>query len=135
MPIASSYPLLDVFWTVLIFFAWVIYIWLFIVLIADIFRRRDIGGWAKAAWVVFMILLPFIGVLAYLIFEHDGIAQRNTEQAQQAQQQFDQHVREVASSNGGGAAEQIQKAADLLKSGAITQEEFDQLKAKALAAP
>src|SRR5438045_3859451 len=74
--IAPDYPFLNVLWTMIIFFAWVVYIWMIIVILTDVFRRRDIGGWAKAAWCVFMIVLPFIGVLTYLITQHEGMADR-----------------------------------------------------------
>jgi hypothetical protein len=124
---------MDVLWTMIIFFAWVAWIWMLIVIFTDVFRRRDIGGWAKAAWVVFMIVLPFIGVLAYLIAQHDGMAQRQADAMSQAQQQTDEYIRSVAT-NGGGAADQIAKGKELLDSGAITQAEFDSLKARALGA-
>lgn len=134
---AADYPFLDVLWTMIIFFAWVVWIWMMVVILTDIFRRRDIGGWKKAAWCVFMIVLPFVGVLAYLIVQHDGIAQRNEERMQAAQQQFDEHVRAVAQSNGGGAADgaaaEIEKAEQLLARGTISQTEFETLKARALA--
>jgi Phospholipase_D-nuclease N-terminal/Short C-terminal domain len=133
MVIAADYPFLDVLWTMIIFFAWVVYIWMFVVIFGDIFRRRDIGGWAKAAWCVFMIVVPFIGVLAYLIAQHDGMAQRNAERAQAAQQQFDEQVRAAAARDGGGAASEIEKAQQLLEKGAISQAEFEAIKAKALA--
>jgi Phospholipase_D-nuclease N-terminal len=130
--LAADYPFMDVLWTMIIFFAWVAWIWMLIVIFGDIFRRRDIGGWAKAAWCVFMILIPFIGVLAYLIAEHDGMAQRQAEAVQQAQQSTDEYIRSVAT-NGGGAADQIARGKELLDSGALTQAEFDSLKARALA--
>jgi Phospholipase_D-nuclease N-terminal/Short C-terminal domain len=132
MAIATDYPFLNVLWTIMIFFAWVAYLWLLIVIFTDIFRRRDIGGWAKAAWCVFMIVLPFVGVLSYLILQHDGIAKRNVERAQQAQTQMDAYVKSVAGQD--GAASEIDKAKKLLDNGTINQAEFDALKAKALAA-
>ena len=132
MLIAADYPFLDIFWTMIIFFAWVVWIWMMVVILSDVFRRRDIGGWAKAAWVIFMIVLPFIGVLSYLIAQHDGIAQRNMERVQAAQQQFDEHVRTVAASD--SPAAEIDKAAKLRDQGTITSAEFESLKAKALAA-
>jgi general stress protein CsbA len=131
--LAADYPFMDVLWTMIIFFAWVAWIWMLIVIFTDVFRRRDIGGWAKAAWIVFMIVLPFIGVLAYLIAQHDGMAQRQADAMSQAQQQTDEYIRSVAT-NGGGAADQIAKGKELLDSGAITQAEFDSLKARALGA-
>jgi Short C-terminal domain/Phospholipase_D-nuclease N-terminal len=127
--LAADYPFLDVFWTLIIFFAWVVWIWMMIIILTDVFRRKDIGGWAKAAWVVFLIILPFVGVLVYLIAEHKGMEERQTQEAQQAQQQTDQYIRSVA----GGPTNEIEKAKSLLDSGAITQTEFDALKAKALA--
>jgi hypothetical protein len=130
--LAADYPFMDVLWTMIIFFAWVAWIWMLIVIFTDVFRRRDIGGWAKAAWVVLMILIPFIGVLAYLIAQHDGMAQRQADAIHQTQQQTDEYIRSVATTNG-GAADQIAKGKELLDSGAITQTEFDSLKARALA--
>jgi phospholipase D-like protein/putative oligomerization/nucleic acid binding protein len=129
MVLAADYPFLDVFWTMVIFFAWLAWIWIAITCFIDIFRRRDIGGWGKAAWVIFIIILPFLGVLIYLIAEHNGMAERSTREAQESKQQFDEYVRSV----GGGSAAEIEKANQLLSSGAITQAEYDQLKAKALA--
>src|SRR3954469_4088152 len=129
MVFAADYPFLDVLWTMIIFFAWVVYIWMIIAIFTDVFRRRDIGGFAKAAWCFFMIVLPFLGVFIYLISQHDEMAQRNIDHAKAMQQQFDSHVRDVA----GGAAGEIAQAKSLLDSGAIDQTEFDALKAKALA--
>ena len=131
--IASSYPFLNIFWTILIFFAWVIFIWIAITVLIDLFRRHDIGGWAKALWVVFIIILPFLGVLIYLIAYHDGMAERTNKQAAASQAQFDDYVRQTAGS--GGPASEIAQAKDLLDSGAITQAEFDTIKAKALGSP
>jgi hypothetical protein len=133
MLIAADYPFLDIFWTMIIFFAWVVWIWMMIAILTDVFRRSDIGGWAKAAWVVFMIILPFLGVLVYLIAEHDGIAQRSAQQHQAVQQQFDEHMRAVAASE--GPAAEIQKAAKLRDQGTISPGEFEALKTKALATP
>jgi hypothetical protein len=129
MPIAADYPFLDVLWTMILFFCWVAWIWVVITVFIDVFRRDDIGGWAKAAWVVFVIVLPFLGVLVYLIAQHDGMRDRSMKQAEAQKQQFDHYVRDAA----GGSAAEIAKAKELLDTGAITQEEFDQLKAKALA--
>jgi hypothetical protein len=129
MFVASDYPLLDVFWTILIFFSWVIWFWIVITVFADLFRRHDISGWGKAAWIVFVIVLPFLGVLVYLIAQHDGMRERSTKEAQAQQQAFNQYVRDTA----GGSAAEIAQAKELLDSGAITQAEFDAIKAKALA--
>jgi Phospholipase_D-nuclease N-terminal/Short C-terminal domain len=131
---AADYPFFDIFWSMVIFFAWVAYIWLMIVIFGDIFRRRDIGGWAKAAWCVFMIVLPFIGVLAYLIAQHDGMTERNMEAARVSQRQFDDQVRAAVATNGGsGPASEIEKAEKLRAKGAITDAEFERIKDRALA--
>jgi general stress protein CsbA len=130
--LAADYPFLNILWSMILFFAWVIWIWMMIIILADVFRRRDISGWGKAAWIVFLIVLPFLGVLVYLIAQHDGMAQRSEEAAKSQKAQFDDYVRNAAGS-GGGAAAEIDKAKQLLDSGAITADEFAALKAKALA--
>ncbi|MDF2752103.1 MAG: integral rane protein [Gaiellaceae bacterium] len=127
---AADYPFLDVLWTMLIFFLWVMWFWLLIVIIGDVFRRRDIGGGKKTIWLIFILFVPFIGVLAYVLTNSDGMAERNMERARAQRAQMDDYVRETA---GGGAAVEIDKAKQLLDSGAITQAEFDAIKAKALA--
>ena len=129
MVIAADYPFIDVLWTMIIFFFWVIWIWIVITVLIDVFRRHDIGGFAKALWVIFVVILPWLGVLIYLIVEHDGMRERALKQAQAQQKQFDEYVRDAA----GGSAAEIAKAKELLDAGAITQEEFEALKAKALA--
>ena len=128
---AADYPFLDVFWTMIIFFSWVIWIWMVITVLADVFRRHDISGWGKAAWVIFIIVLPFLGVLIYLIGSGKDMAERNQQESRAARAELDDHIRTVASS--GGPAVEIEKAKQLLDSGALTQAEFDALKAKALA--
>jgi hypothetical protein len=133
MVIAADYPFLDILWTMIIFFTWVVWIWLMFVILTDVFRRRDISGWGKAAWTVFLIVLPFLGALVYLISQHDKMADRSAEAARGQQAELDHYVKSVAG-NGGGAAGEIEKAKRLLDTGAITQSEFDALKAKALAA-
>lgn len=130
MFLAADYPFLDILWTMLVIFAWIIWFWLLITVFSDIFRRRDIGGGMKTVWIIFTIVLPYLGVFIYLIANHNGMADRNVKQFQQQQAQMDDYVRSVASS--GGAAAEIEKAKGLLDSGAITQAEFDALKAKAL---
>ena len=130
--VGADYPFLDVLWTMLIIFAWIIWFWLLITVFTDLFRRRDTSGFAKVLWIIFVIVLPFLGVFIYLIVNHDGMTQRSMKQAQAAQAQMDDYVRTVASS--GGAAGEIEKAKGLLDSGAITQSEFDAIKAKALGA-
>lgn len=128
---ASSYPLLNAFWTMLVFFAWVIWFWLLIVIFSDLFRREDISGWGKAGWFILVLIVPFIGVLIYLIAQGGHMAERRNRDATQAQSQFDSYVKSVSSES---SAEQISKAKQLLDSGAITQAEFEHLKSKALAA-
>ncbi|HSC74006.1 MAG TPA: SHOCT domain-containing protein [Gaiellaceae bacterium] len=128
--LTASYTFVSFLWDALLVFAWIIWFWLLISVFSDLFRRQDTSGWAKAAWIVFVILLPYVGVLVYLIAEHEGIAERNTQRAQAAQHQFDQYVRSASASD---PSEQIAKAKGLLDSGAITQAEYDQIKAKALA--
>jgi hypothetical protein len=130
MPLAADYPFLEVLWTLLVFFAWVAWFWLLITVAVDVFRRRDIGGGKKTLWLIFMLFIPFIGVFAYLIVNHDEMAQRDIERAKAQQAQFDDYVRATA---GGGATSEIERAKQLLDSGAITQAEFDSIKAKALA--
>ena len=127
----ATYTFLDVMWTMLVFFAWVIWFWLLITVFADLFRRKDTSGWSKALWIIFVIVLPYLGVLVYLIAEHDGMADRSMQQVQAQQQQADSYIKSVASS--ADPAEQIAKGKQLLDSGAISQAEFDSLKAKALA--
>ena len=131
VPVAADYPFLDVLWSMLIFMAFVLWIWLAIACFIDIFRRRDTGGFVKALWVIALIVLPYLGVLVYLIVNHRGIADRRTQDVQQEQQAFDERVREVAGA--GGPAAEIEKAHALLQSGAINEAEFERLKAKALA--
>ena len=128
MLIAADYPFLDVLWTMIVFFAWVAWIWIAITCFIDIFRRDDIGGGHKALWVVFIIVIPFLGVLVYLIAQHDGIRERSVKQAQDQQAAFDSYVKQTA----GGSASEIAKAKELLDAGTITQQEFDSIKAKAL---
>ena len=130
LPLAEAdFPFLEVLWTMILFFCWIAWIWIAITCFVDIFRRHDIGGWHKAIWVVFIILIPFLGVLVYLIVQHDGLRDRNIAQLKAQQAAFDDSVREAA---GSSVATEISKAKELLDSGAITAQEFDALKAKAL---
>ena len=131
MLIAADYPFLNILWSMIIFFAWVAWLFILIRVIADIFRRHDTSGWGKAAWLVFVIVLPFLGVFIYLIANGDEMGQRDLENARAAQANMDDYVKSVAGS--GGAAAEIDKAKQLLDSGAITQAEFDAIKAKAIA--
>jgi hypothetical protein len=112
-----------------IFFLFIIWIWILITVFTDIFRRKDASGFTKAAWIVFVIILPYLGVLIYLIANHDGMADRNLAQMQRQKAATDDYIRSVS----GGAAAEIERAKGLLDSGAITQAEFDSIKAKALA--
>jgi hypothetical protein len=128
--LGASYPFADVMWTMLVFFLWVLWFWLLFTVFADVFRRHDISGWVKTLWIIFVIIVPFLGVFIYLIVESKGMAQRNIDRANEAKSQFDSYVRQTA---GSGSAGEIAQAKELLDSGAITQAEFDSLKAKALA--
>ena len=132
MLIAADYPFLDVLWTMIIFFAWVAWLFILFRIIADVFRRHDTSGFGKAMWLIFVIVLPFLGVLIYLIVNGDEMRNRDLEQARAARAEMDDYVKSVAGS-GGGAAAEIDKAKQLLDSGAITQPEFDAIKAKAIA--
>jgi hypothetical protein len=118
-------------WSMLVFFAWVLFFWMLFAVLGDLFRRHDISGWAKTGWCIFVIVLPFLGIFIYLIAEGRGMGERNMKMAADQQAQMDAHVRAVAGSGAGGAGE-IAKAKELLDNGAITQAEYDSLKAKAL---
>ena len=130
MVLAADYPFLDIFWTMLIFFSWAIWIWMVFRVLADLFGRHDLSGWAKSAWVVFVIVVPFLGVLVYITTNSSDMAERTTRQSRATGPEFGD-VRTAAAS--GGAAAEIEKAKQLLDSGAVTQAEFDGIKAKALA--
>ena len=132
MVAATDYPFLDILWTLLIFFAWVIWFWLLISIFTDLFRRHDISGWAKAGWAIFVILLPYLGVFIYMITQSQGIAERSQRESEAARAQVDDYVRTVAAQS--DPAEQIAKGKQLLDSGAINQSEFERIKQKALAA-
>jgi hypothetical protein len=129
MVLAADYPFLEVLGTMLVFFLWISWFWLLISVFSDIFRRDDLSGGGKVGWLIFAIVLPFLGVFIYLITNNEGMTRRNIERASAQQAQFDDYVKDVA----GGSAAEIEKAKKLLDSGAITQAEFDALKAKALA--
>ena len=131
MLIAADYPFLDVLWSIVIFFVFVAWLMILFRIIADVFRRHDTSGWGKAFWLIFVIVLPFLGVLIYLIANGQGMAKRDMEHAQAARAEFDDYVQSVATSS--GPAAEIDKAKQLLDSGAITQAEFDAIKAKAIA--
>lgn len=131
MVFAADYPsFFQVLWTMLVFFMFVIWIWILITVLVDIFRRHDISGWVKALWVVFLVVLPYLGVLIYLIAEHKGMAERSGKAAAEAQEEYADYVKSVAGS--GGPAAEIERAKNLLDSGAISAEEFETIKSKAL---
>ena len=131
MFLANSYPLGGIFLSMLYFFLFFIWIWLLITVFIDIFRSHDIGGGAKALWVIFVIILPFLGVFVYLIARGGKMQQRNVKDAAEQKQAFDQYVRETAGS--GGVATELSKLADLKAKGVITDAEFEAQKAKILA--
>jgi hypothetical protein len=129
--VLAVYSFGDVMWSMLVFFMWILWFWLLFTVFGDLFSRHDIGGWAKAGWTIFVIILPFLGVFIYLIAEGKSMGERAARRAQAQQGQMDDYVRSVASADSG--ADQIAKGKQLLDAGTITQTEFDQLKAKALA--
>jgi len=131
MPLLADYPFLDVMWTMLVFFLWIAWFWILFGVWGDIFRRHDLSGLGKTGWFIFTLVLPFLGVFIYVVSQNDGMSQRNLERAQAQRAQMDDYVRSTAGS--GGAAAEIEKAKQLLDSGAITQPEFDALKQRALA--
>jgi hypothetical protein len=131
--VGADYPLANIIWTMFVFFAFVIWIWTLFAVFADLFRRDDVSGWGKAAWTLFVIILPFLGVLVYLIADGKGMAERRAGDSEASQKQADAYIRSVAGS-GGGPASELAQAKQLLDSGAITQEEFNELKRKTLAA-
>ena len=131
MILASSYPFLEVVWTLFIFFGFVIWIWLMFTVLTDVFRRHDASGFVKVLWIIFVIIIPYFGVFAYLIIEHKGMTERAMEAHKAAEDQAAQYIRSVAAPS--DPAEQIANAKKLVDSGTITQAEFEQIKQKALA--
>jgi hypothetical protein len=131
MLLAADYPFLDVLWTMLVFFLWVGWFLLLFHVVGDLFRRRDASGAKKTIWLIFILFVPFLGVFAYLISNGDDMARRNAESAVAAKGEMDEYVRSVAGS--GGPAAEIERAKGLLESGAISQAEYEAIKAKALA--
>jgi Short C-terminal domain/Phospholipase_D-nuclease N-terminal len=130
--IATAYPFIEVFWSMMIFFFFIVWLWILFTVFADVFRRQDISGWGKAAWCIFVIVLPYLGVFVYLIAEHRGMTERTIQQQQAAKTQMDQYVQAAAGKT--DPSEQIAKAKGLLDQGTINQAEFDQIKQKALTA-
>jgi hypothetical protein len=129
----SGYPLLNLFWTMLLIFGFVLWFWLIIVVFTDLFRRDDITGWGKAGWTVFMIVLPFLGIFCYLIAQGRSMAERRQSEMEADRAKFEHDVRSIAG-NGDRPADQIAKAKQLLDSGSITPDEYEVLKRKALGA-
>jgi len=128
--IGSSYPLLDIFWTMLEFFLFFIWIWIIIMIFMDIFRSHDMGGFAKFAWIFFVIILPFLGAFVYLIVRGGSMHERAAQQAAQQQKAFDQYVRSTA--GGTDTADQLKKLNDLKASGSLSDEDYEKAKAKIL---
>ena len=137
MPLASSsysYPLLGAFWTIFMIFLWVIWIWILIRVFIDIFRSRDLSGWAKALWFLFVLFIPIIGVVVYLIARGDSMSERAEQQARQQDAEFRGYVQEAGADSPASTADQLAKLADLRDRGVITAGEFERQKAKVLAA-
>jgi hypothetical protein len=133
LAISSSYPLLNVFWTMFEFFLWVIWIWILITVFIDIFRSHDLSGWAKALWFLFVLFIPLIGVLVYLIVRGSKMHERAARQAQQQDVEARRYIQQAAADSPASTADQLAKLADLRDRGVITAEEFDREKAKVLA--
>ena len=130
----SSYPVLSIFWTMIEFFLWILWIWILIWIFIDIFRSHDLSGWAKALWFLFVLFIPLIGVLVYLIARGGSMHERAVQQAQRQDQQFRSYVQQAAADSSTSTADQLSKLADLRDRGVITAEEFEREKAKVLAA-
>jgi putative oligomerization/nucleic acid binding protein/phospholipase D-like protein len=131
MILAADYPFLEVMWSMVIFFAFVIWLWILFTVLADIFRRHDASGVVKVLWIIFVIVVPYLGVFIYLIAEHQGMSERAIEKQREANAQADEYVKSVVAQ--ASPAEQVAQAKDLLDNGAITKAEFDQMKQQALA--
>jgi uncharacterized membrane protein YcjF (UPF0283 family) len=127
--LAADYPFLEILGSMILFFAWVAWFWVLISIISDLFRRHDVSGWGKALWMLFVIVVPFLGVLVYLIAQGPHMAERNLEHAKAQQAQFDSYVRDVAA----GPSGEIANAKKLLDAGTISEAEFESIKQKALA--
>jgi ABC-type multidrug transport system fused ATPase/permease subunit len=130
----SSYPLLNLFWSMFIFFLWVIWIWILITVFIDIFRSHDLSGWGKALWFLFVLFIPLIGVLVYLIARGGKMHERAVQQAQQQDAEARTYIQQAAASAPASTADQLAKLADLRDRGVISAEEFEREKAKVLAA-
>lgn len=131
--LAVVYPFLEVFWTILIFFAFVVWLWLLFSVFADLFRRHDASGWVKVLWMIFIVIFPFIGVFAYVIFQHVGMTERTLERQQAVKSELDSYIRSVSGKgDGSGPASEIARAKQLLDEGTISQQEFEEIKRHAL---
>ncbi|MEV5971411.1 SHOCT domain-containing protein [Streptomyces sp. NPDC051921] len=131
----DDYPLLDLFWTMLWFFLWIMWLFLLFKIVTDIFRDHEMSGWGKAGWLIFCILLPFLGVLVYVIARGKGMTQRDLKQAKESEAAFQEYVRKAAGTSAGGrtgSADELARLAELKDKGAITEEEFLRAKAKVL---
>lgn len=130
-----DYPVLNAFWTICMVFLWVLWLYLLFKVIGDVLRSEDLGGWAKSGWMLLVLLLPFVGILAYVVARGRGMSARETERAERQQQAFRAYVREAAAppAEGGTAAEQLAKLAELKEHGDLSEEEFRKAKVKILA--
>jgi hypothetical protein len=130
--LANSYPLLDAFWTMFEFFLFIIWIIILFRVFVDIFRSHDLGGWGKALWLIFVIVLPFLGVLIYLIARGKGMGERDVQEAQARDQEFRSYVQEATTGQAASPADELAKLADLKDRGVISDADFEQQKAKIL---
>lgn len=131
MILATDYPLLEIFWTILVFFAFIVWLMILFTVLGDIFRRHDVGGATKVLWIIVIILLPYLGTFVYLITQHTGMSERAQRQQKAVEDEFGKYVRSVAASD--DPTEKIAKAHELLERGAINEAEFEQIKRQALA--
>ncbi|MFJ6011957.1 SHOCT domain-containing protein [Streptomyces sp. NPDC092952] len=138
----DDYPMLNLFWTMLVFFLWIMWLFLLFKIITDIFRSHELGGWAKAGWLILVLILPFLGVLLYLIFRGPAMAEHDIKDAQDRERAFRSYVRDAANSPDAGTggpgtrsshADDLAKLSDLKDRGALTDEEYQRAKAKLLA--
>jgi len=129
--LAYDYPVLGAFWTIFWLFLWIVWIFILFRVIFDIFRSRDLGGWAKALWLIFVIILPFLGVFVYVIARGQGMSERDVQRAQESEQAFRSYVQQTATSSG-STADELTKLADLRDKGVISPAEFEAQKAKIL---
>lgn len=129
-----SYPVLGAFWTILMIFLWVIWFWVLITIFIDLFRSHDLSGWAKALWFLFVLIIPLVGVLVYLVVRGGSMHERSVRQAQHQDEAFRHYVQQAAASSSASTADQLTKLADLRDRGVISADEFDREKQKLLAA-